>query len=87
MSHHHWHGGPRFFRLIQSFLTSCFRLTGLVSRPVRQALALCTFKSNCRPFPVADAKAGTIVVAEFKLRDSALDVARCKNDMCLSCCA
>lgn len=53
-----------FFRRIQIFLTSCFRLTVLVSRPVRQALALCTFESNCRPFPVADPEARPIVVAE-----------------------
>jgi hypothetical protein len=34
---------------------------------VRQALALDTRKSLRRPFPVSNAKAGTIVVAEFKL--------------------
>jgi hypothetical protein len=43
-----------------------------VSRPVRQALALNTLESLCRPFPIGDTKAGTIAVAEIKLRKVAL---------------
>jgi hypothetical protein len=34
----------------------------------RQALALDTFNGTCRPFPIGDTKAGTIVVAEIKFR-------------------
>lgn len=45
-----------------------------MSRPVRQALALNTFESLRRPFPVADAKAGTIIIAELKFRQIALQV-------------
>ena len=37
-----------------------------VSWPVRQALALCTLESIRRPFPIGNAEAGTIVVAELK---------------------
>ena len=46
----------------------------LVSRPVRQALALDTLESLRRPFPIANAKAGTIVVAELKFRQVTLQV-------------
>jgi hypothetical protein len=45
-----------------------------VSRLVRQALALCTLKSNCPPFPIADAKAGTIIVAELEVREVTLQM-------------
>jgi hypothetical protein len=48
----------------------------LASRPVRQALALDTFESLRRPFPVSNAKAGTIVVAKFKFGDVTLQVLR-----------
>src|ERR1035437_3872363 len=45
---------------------NCFFDLILMSRPVRQALALCTLESISRPFPVADAEARAIVVAELK---------------------
>ena len=39
----------------------------LVSRPVRQALALNTLKSRRRPFPVRKAEFGAVIVPELKL--------------------
>ena len=50
-------------------LAVCFRNRGfcLVSRPVRQALALDTLKSNRRPFPVSEAEFGAVIVPELKL--------------------
>jgi hypothetical protein len=39
----------------------------LVSRPVRQALALDTSESLCRPFPIIHAKTGAIIVPELEL--------------------
>ena len=44
----------------------------MVNRPVRQALALSTFESICRLFPIGDAKARMIVVAEIKLLQMSL---------------
>jgi len=48
-------------------LAICFLETRLVSRPVRQALALDTLKSLCRPFSVANPEAGAVIVPELKL--------------------
>jgi hypothetical protein len=45
-----------------------------VSAAVRQALALDTLESNSRPFPIGNAKAGTIVVPELKFRQVSLQV-------------
>jgi hypothetical protein len=36
----------------------------LVSRPVRQALAVDATQSICRPFPISDAKGHAVIVAE-----------------------
>jgi hypothetical protein len=46
----------------------------LVSRPVRQALAFNAFQGARRPFPIANTKAGPIVVPKFKFFQIALQV-------------
>jgi hypothetical protein len=55
-------------------LRNCLFFRILVSAAVRQALALDTLKSKSRPFPIGNAKAGTIVIAELKLCEVALQM-------------
>ena len=61
----------RFRRLLhaKNRFALCFINRGfcLVSRPVRQALALDTLKSSRRPFPVSEAEFGAVIVPELKL--------------------
>jgi hypothetical protein len=81
---------PRF-RHARNRLDACFLLVILFSRPVRQALAFNTLESICRSFPIGHAKAGTIAVAEIKLREVALqmsfaDVVVNANDATLENC-
>jgi hypothetical protein len=54
----------------------------LVSRPVRQALALDASESNSRPFPSGITKAGTVVVAELKFRHIALQALLTAKGLC-----
>src|SRR6202167_5279133 len=68
------HNGDRFLRQRKNLLTSCFLCLILVSRPIHQALALDTLESSCRPFPIGNAKARTIVIAELKFRQIVLQV-------------
>jgi hypothetical protein len=62
------------FRHVRKRLAACFLWLILVSRPVRQALALDTLESSHRPFPIGHAKAGTIVIAELEFRQITLQV-------------
>jgi len=59
----------RRFRQAKNRLAVCLSHLGfcLVSRPVRQALALDTLKSRRRPFPVSKAEFGAVIVPELKL--------------------
>jgi len=54
------------FRHARKRLANCFLLLISVSRPVRQALALDTLKSNSRPFPIGNAGTRVVVIAERK---------------------
>ena len=78
-----WHQQPYLsartflrFRQRKNRLALCFRKRGfcLVSRPVRQALALDTLKSRCRPFPVSEAEFGAVIMPELKLIQIPLQV-------------
>lgn len=66
--------GARLLRHRANRFAACFLLLILVNRPVRQALALDTLESSHRPLPIGNAKAGTIVIAELKFREIALQV-------------
>jgi len=68
------HNGDRFLRQRKNLLTSCFLCLILVSRSICQALAFDTLESSGRPFPIGNAKAGTIFIAELKSRQIALQV-------------
>jgi len=64
------------FRQARNLLAVCFRNLWfcLVSRPVRQALALDTLKSRRRPFPVSKTEFGAVIVPELKLVQVALQM-------------
>src|SRR5262249_34129336 len=57
----------RRLRQAKKRLANCRLFLILISCPVRQALALCTFEHSRRPFPIVNAEAGPVVVAERKL--------------------
>lgn len=56
------------FRHARKRIEACLGWLILVSRPVRQALALTTLESICRTFHIGKADVGTIIIAEIKFR-------------------
>src|SRR5436190_4231102 len=63
-----------FVRQTRKRFAACLGWTILVSRPVRQALALDTFEGSCRPFPIVDAEGHAVIIAEIKFREIALQM-------------
>ena len=59
----------RRFRQAKKRLAICFRVRALVSRPVRETLALCAFDGARRTFSIVHAKLGAVGIAEIEFRE------------------
>lgn len=57
-----------------NFFAFCLLVIGLVSRPIRETLALDTNKGLCRTFPIAHAKLGAVIVTEIEFREIAFQM-------------
>jgi hypothetical protein len=53
---------------------ACLLKSGSISRPVRQPLATWISDSNGRTFPIGKAEGDTVIIAEIKFREIAMQV-------------
>jgi hypothetical protein len=62
-----------FFRQRTKRLAAALK-SGLVSRPVRETLALSILDGQRRTFPIGNAEGRAVIVAEIKFREIAMQV-------------